>query len=70
MINIVYLNPNSANELPDEFRSLEWAKAIANHPDAEVLSPAEFVALFNTECVSDLGYTVVVDAPSGTVINW
>jgi|FLOH01.1.fsa_nt_gi hypothetical protein len=70
MINIVYLNPDSANDLPDSFRSLEWAKAIASHPDAIILSPAEFVASFNTESISDLGYAVVVDAPSRTVINW
>ena len=70
MINIVYLNPDSADDLPDSFRSLEWAKAIVNHPEAITLSPAEFSAEFNSEGISDLGYTVIVDSSTGEVLSW
>jgi len=70
MINIVYLNPDSADDLPDSFRSLEWAEALASHPDAITLSPAEFSAEFNSEGISDLGYTVIVDSSSRKVLNW
>ena len=70
MINIVYLNPDSADDLPDSFRSLEWAKAIVNHPEAVAYSPSEFAASFNTEHISDLGYTVIVDSSTGEVLSW
>jgi len=67
---IVYLNPDSAEDLPESFTTYEWAESIAKHPDRVEYTHAEFVLSFNTEEISDLGYTVLIDADSREILNW
>ena len=69
MVNIVYLNSDCAEDLTDSFRTLEWAKAIVNHPEAVAYSPSEFAASFNTEHISDYAFVVIVDSSTGEVLS-